>query len=138
MSCNVVVTKCPLSFNADKEMRDETTNEKIKVQKMVYKVARRELHNKLISPVEEGGFAGARNEKGEVLISLTSFERYFPNWVVKMIEWYKQMCCCHLCNEPEHTHRSTRLVRLRLLRLLENQTWSEDERATRDRRTVQT
>ena len=108
-------------------MRDETTNEKIKVQKMVYKVARRELHNELISPVEEGGFAGARNEKGEVLISLTSFERYFPNWVVKMNEWYKQMCCCHLCNEPEHMHRSIRLVRLRLLRLLENQTWGEDD-----------
>ena len=109
-------------------MRDETTNEKIKVQKMVYKVARRELHNELISPVEEGGFAGARNEKGEVLISLTSFERYFPNWVVKMNEWYKQMCCCHLCNEPEHMHRSIRLgdgrgsrsrqSRQRLLRLM--------------------
>merc|ERR1719221_1202582 len=46
-----------------------------------------------------------------------SFERYFPNWVVKMNEWYKQMCCCHLCNELEHMHRSIRLVRLRLLRL---------------------
>ena len=48
----------------------------------------------MILPKEDGGFDGARDEDGNVLISETKLRRIWPNWIVPMTERYKTMCAC--------------------------------------------
>ena len=52
--------------------------EKVAVTKLLLRIPVRELHNDLIKPVEEGGFALARNDKGEVQMSDTSLHDHLP------------------------------------------------------------
>ena len=116
-----------LHSSSEKEIVDATTNKKVKIQKMVRKLPWREIHNQILEPVADGGFRCARDSTGKVQISLTSLERRQPNWVVKMTDYYKQMCCCNNCNEPESKHKSLRLVIGRIIRLLEKQPWGSDD-----------
>ena len=94
---------------------------------MVRKQSYRKIHNQMLEPADKGGFPSARDSNGNARISLTSLERYQPNWVVQMTNYYKQMCCCKLCNEPESKHKLLRLVRGRIIRLLENQPWDSND-----------
>jgi len=94
-------------------------NEPVHVQKQLARVSPREFHNSMIEPVEKGGFAGARGENGEVLISLTAMRRYWPNWIVPMTKRYKEMCVCVLCGIPNGLAKSLHLWRRRTIDGLE-------------------
>ena len=67
------------------------------IQKILVRVCPCKIHNLLISLVSKGGFAGARDSDGKVLISLTTLRRNWPNWIVPLTKRYKDMCMCVLC-----------------------------------------
>ena len=76
---------------------DPVSKEKVRVQKMFHRDSIRELHNLLISPVIEGGFAGARNAKGEVQISDTMLRYLMPRCISRMTDSHRQLCGCECC-----------------------------------------
>ena len=93
------------------------------IQKILVRVCPREIHNLLISPVSKGGFAGARDSDGKVLISLTTLRRNWPNWIVPLTKRYKDMCMCVLCGIPNGLVYAIFLVRKKTIARL-NQTIS--------------
>ena len=52
---------------------------KVRETKLLLLCSVRELHNDLIESPEEGGFASARNDYGEVLISDTALRKHMPS-----------------------------------------------------------
>ncbi len=54
----------------------------------------RVVHNLMSKPVEKGGFDGARDSEGNVLISLKTLHSIWPNWIVPMTKRLKSACAC--------------------------------------------
>ena len=76
---------------------DPITNEPVKKQKIHYHGSVRELHNLLMSLVEEGGFAEARDADGKVQISDTSLRALLPSNLSRMTDSHMQLCGCKIC-----------------------------------------
>ena len=74
-----------------KLVKDED-NKTVLIQKRVSRVCLREIHNEMLMDSEEGGFDGARDGNGDVVISETAMRRNWPNWIVRMAKRFKAMC----------------------------------------------
>ena len=71
------------------------TKVKERKQKMFYVSCVRELHNKMIQPVNLGGFDGARNDEGEVCVSDTTLRNLLPKNLRRMTKLSKlTIACC--------------------------------------------
>jgi hypothetical protein len=79
------MVKCPI------------TGVKKKERKQYYMFSIREIHNELIKPANEGGFAGAYNDEGKLLISDTTLRSILPKNISRITESQKQMCGCEIC-----------------------------------------
>ncbi|KAL7554296.1 hypothetical protein ACHAWF_018121, partial [Thalassiosira exigua] len=86
----------PSKNETRKIMRDEQ-NEPIVVQTAVCRHRPREVHNFMILPEEQGGFDGATDTEGHVLISETKLRWCWPNWIRPMTQRLKEMCACDKC-----------------------------------------
>jgi hypothetical protein len=80
-----IMVKCPI------------TGDKKKERKYFYMFSVQDLHTELVKPVNQGGFAGAYNEKGKLIISDTALRNILPKNVSKMSDSQKQMCGCEVC-----------------------------------------
>ena len=75
-----------------------------------------EIHLEVIKPIEEGGFDGARDSEGNVVMSETAMRRNWPNWIVRMTKRFKDMCCCDGCGVPTKVQESLNLKRLNIMK----------------------
>jgi hypothetical protein len=57
----------------------------------------RDIHDDLVKPVDQGGFAGAYNDDGKLIISDTALRAILPKKVTRMSDTQKQMCGCEVC-----------------------------------------
>ena len=67
------------------------------IQKKLLSATPGELHNLIISDENVGGFAKARDENGNAVISEHVLQQWQPNWLKRMTSKYKQMCGCKVC-----------------------------------------
>ena len=72
-------------------VKDKDGN-KVKMPKLLLECTPRELHNDMLKPLDKGGFAGAYDDKGNVLISDTALRSFLPKNLRKMTNHYKQVC----------------------------------------------
>ena len=72
---------------------------KTPVPKLLLRIPVHELHNDMIKPVSEGGFALAQNPEGKVIISDTSLRKHLPPQLHRMSDRHKQMCGCEPCSQ---------------------------------------
>jgi hypothetical protein len=84
-SDSITMVKCPI------------TGEKKKERKCFYMFSVRDIHTELIKPVDQGGFAGAYNEEGKLIISDTALRNMLPKNISRMSDSQKQMCGCEIC-----------------------------------------
>ena len=80
-------------------VKDEN-DDPIIVQKLVALICPREIFNLAIKPPAEGGFDGARDSDGKVVMSKTTMRRHWPNWIVQMTNRFKATCVCDKCDVP--------------------------------------
>ena len=99
-------------------VKDKDGN-KVKMPKLLLECTPQELHNDMLKPVLKGGFGGAYDDKGNVLISDTALRSFLPKNLRKMTNQYKQMCCCETCVVPKglltslHSWQTKRIAFLR-------------------------
>jgi hypothetical protein len=55
---------------------------------------------------KEGGFAGFRDENGDIFLSQSSFENLLPENVRRMTKSQMQMCGCEICINEHNMHKS--------------------------------
>ena len=72
----------------------------------------------MLKSTEEGGFDGARDIDGNVMISETAMRRRWPNWIVIMTKRFKAMCVCNKCGVPSEVQESLNLKRQKALKKL--------------------
>jgi hypothetical protein len=70
---------------------------KKKERKCFYMFSVRDIHTELVKPVDQGGFAGAYNKEGKLIISDTALCNILPKNVSRMSDSQKQMCGCEMC-----------------------------------------
>jgi hypothetical protein len=80
-----IMVKCPI------------TGKKKKERKFFYMFSVRDIHTELVKPVSQGGFAGAYNEEGKLIISDTALRNMLPKNVSRMSDSQKQTCGCEIC-----------------------------------------
>jgi hypothetical protein len=98
-------------------------NTKQPIGKLLLEIPVRDLHNHLVSRVEEGGLPQARNQNGDIVISDTALRRIIKSDIPqlrRLTERYKQMCGCELCITVATHQRSLNAWRFRKLRELGN------------------
>lgn len=74
---------------------DPDTKKKERKQKYFYRFSICEVHNEMID--EKGGFDGARDEEGKVILSDTSLRMLLPKQLWQLTNSQKQMCGCKIC-----------------------------------------
>jgi len=72
----------------------------------------------MLKPIDKGGFDGARDAVGNVLISESALRKNWPNHVVPMTKRYKAMCVCDKCGVAHEVHDSVKFFRTRLIKKL--------------------
>ena len=98
-----LLTKCDLVVDSPKQndrvyVRDLFSGKKVKQQKKYRICSIAELHNAMIAdPVNNGGFAGARDQDGKVCISDTMLRNLLPRNLKQMTNSHKQLCGCETC-----------------------------------------
>ena len=70
---------------------------KTQVTKLLLQCSYVQLHNDLIKSPQAGGFGGARDESGKVVISDTALRLHRPQELRPMTKRHKQMCGCEIC-----------------------------------------
>jgi hypothetical protein len=80
-----IMVKCPI------------TGEKKKERKFFYMFSVQDIHTELVKPVDQGGFAGAYNKEGKLIISDTALRNILTKNVSRMSDSQKQMCGCEVC-----------------------------------------
>ena len=93
--------------------------EKVRETKLLLLCSVRELHNDLIESPEEGGFSGARNNSGEVLISDTALRKHMPSNLKNISNRHKQMCGCKICIISKQLHLTLMLWCKRRIKVIE-------------------
>ena len=69
--------------NEHVNIKDNTTGEVTKTEKLIIQIPTRELNNDLIKPPSEGGFSGSISESGELIIGDTLLIKYIPPQFLK-------------------------------------------------------
>jgi hypothetical protein len=62
------------------------------------------LHVLMCKPVEDGGYAGARDPSGPVKFSVMTLRTYWPNWLKIMTDNDRTMCACETCQTSQDLH----------------------------------
>ena len=104
---------------SDKIVKDDN-NEPVLIQKMVAQVCPRLVHLEMLKSPDEGGFYGARDSDGNVLISETAMRRHWPNWIVRMTKRFKAMCVCDKCGVPTEVSESRNIKRMKIIKKLKS------------------
>jgi hypothetical protein len=94
------------------------TGEKERVNKLLLQISIRELHNDMLLPLDQGGFADAWDENGNVRISDTALRALLPEQARRMTPRHKQMCGCEVCIQIRSLQQSLNAWRHRKLKLL--------------------
>ena len=69
----------------------------------------------MVKPKEQGGFEGARNDKGEVRFSERTLRYYWPNWLVIMDNTHMNICACETCSTTNDIHDSYKVQRRQIV-----------------------
>ena len=84
--------------------------------KLLLEIPVRELHNDMLLPINEGGFAGIREANGQIIISDTTLRRLLPAELRPATETPKQLYGCELCNTARSLHKKLNAFRARTLK----------------------
>ena len=63
-----------------------------------------ELHNSMVSSLEEGGIKGTKYAYNEIIISDYTLRNIFPYQLKNMSALYKVMCGCECCIYVKSMH----------------------------------
>jgi hypothetical protein len=74
-----------------------------------------ELHNDMLLPINEGGFAGVRDTDGQIIISGTTQRKLLSKELHPVTETHKQLCGCKLCNTATSLQKTLNAFRSRSL-----------------------
>ena len=99
-------------------VKNPLTGLKERTGKLLLEIPVRELHNDMLLPTIEGGFAGARDEDGKIIISDTTLRNLLPFELRPATETHKQLCGCELCNTAMSLHKTLKAFRSRNLKEL--------------------
>jgi hypothetical protein len=99
-------------------VKNKVTGEKERVGKLLLEIPVRELHNDMLLPVNKGGFAGAFDENGSVIISDTTLRKLLPKELRPATETHKQLCGCELCITVASLQKTLNAFRLRSLKVM--------------------
>ena len=69
----------------------------LKKKNHLLQISLHKVHNDIFLKESQGGFYGARYEKGRLWIGDTSLRKYIPNEIEKMINRNKITCGCETC-----------------------------------------
>ena len=72
-------------------------SEKQMAPKLLLQVSAQELHNKMVSTLEEGGLKEARDEENNIIIRNHTLCNILPTKLKNMYSRYKDMCDCECC-----------------------------------------
>ena len=72
-------------------------SEKQMAPKLLLQVSAQELHNKMVSTLEEGGLKEARDEENNIIIRNHTPCNILPTKLKNMYSRYKDMCDCECC-----------------------------------------
>ena len=86
-------------------MLDDQTESQI-VPKLLLQVSVRELHNSLVSDINDGGMKVARDEYGKIIISDSTLHSLLPPQLKQISARYKIMCDCECCIYAKSIHSS--------------------------------
>ena len=87
---------------------------------MVVQVCPRLVHLEMSKSPEEGGFYGAQDGDGNVLISETAMRSHWPNWIVWMTKCFKVMCVCNKCGVPAEVSESLNIKIMGIIKELKS------------------
>jgi hypothetical protein len=99
-------------------VKNIVTGQKERVNKLLLQISIRELHNDMLLPPDQGGFAEAWDERGAARISDTALRALLPEQARKMTPRHKQMCGCEVCIQIRSLQQSLNAWRHRKLKLL--------------------
>ena len=101
---------------------------KTPVAKLLLQCSYVKLHNDMIKSPEEGGFAGARDKSGKVIISDTALRLNRPKNLKPMTNRHKQMCGCETCIVSKQLLLTLNEWRRRHVQRLENESRQRHDR----------
>ena len=79
------------------QVKDVDTGIKAPQQKHYYLTSVSDLWYEATRPVDNGGFAGARNADGDIVMCETVLRNLLPKHLRRMTDSQKQMCGCEDC-----------------------------------------
>ena len=94
MECHSQVVQSPIVN--DTLLTKNRLGVKTPAPKLLLRIPVRELHNDMIKPVSEGGFALAHKSAGEVQISDTSLHNHLPPQLCRMTDTRKCVVVSHV------------------------------------------
>ena len=86
----------------------------------------------MVKPKEQGGFEGARNDKGEVRFSERTLRYYWPNWLVIMDNTHMNICACETCSTTNDVHEAYLVKRRQICAEAESRLNKMDDGAEKD------
>ena len=118
--------------DVNQEVVMDGNNVPVRKQTMVMRAGPRMVHNEMIKPVDQGGFAGAIDSEGKVVICLSTLRKIWPNWLVPMTKRLKAMCVCDKCGVTCEVQESYNLRRGKIIKSIQLQVDSMHESARTD------
>ena len=79
-------------------------------------MCQREIHMEILKPSEEDGLDLAKDNNGNGHISEKAMCHCWPNWIVKMVTRFKDVCVCGGYGVPSEVHEYLNIVQRRILK----------------------
>jgi len=118
--------------DVNQEVVMDDNNVPVRKQTMVMRAWPRMVHNEMIKPVDQGGFAGARDSEEKVVICLSTLRKIWPNWLVPMTKRLKAMCVCNICGVTCEVQELYNLRRGKIIKSIQLKVDSMCESARKD------
>jgi hypothetical protein len=99
-------------------INNKVTGEKEQVGKLLLEIPVGELHSDMLLSVNKGGFAGAIDESGAIIISDTMLRKVLAHELCPATEMHKQLCGCELRITTASLQKTLNAFCLRSLKLL--------------------
>ena len=91
------------------------------VPKLLLEYSMRQLHNELIASPDDGGLLGSIHaDKNDVIISDTMLRSLVSPKLLPMIDHYKMMCGCDICNTSKYFQESLNVWRRKKLKIMKD------------------
>ena len=88
-------------------IKDAESGVKRKVLKLLLECTMQQLHNKLITPLADGGLLGSiRADINYVIVSDTMIRSLAPPQIRPLTDHQKMMCGCAICNTSKYFQES--------------------------------